>query len=230
MVAVRIVRVVALALVALAGGPLAVPASAQPAELPFKIVTVAGSGDVYRAGASTWAAARLRAEVGAGDGARTLAGGRLTLKTASGQSLRLASLSRISVLAPAASAEEPTRVRMDGGAVWVAVRPGSPPGESIEVRTSAVVVTVRDGGVGIALRPDGSVQVRVHHGNAQCSGAGPGPQWARPLVTGQELLVAAVGPPGEMRKLSTDKAEAEWVKWNEDQDLAGGYGGTPSER
>jgi hypothetical protein len=31
--------------------------------------------------------------------------------------------------------------------------------------------------------------------------------------------------PGAAGKLTVDKVETTWVKWNTDQDVAGGYGG-----
>jgi len=40
------------------------------------------------------------------------------------------------------------------------------------------------------------------------------------------LLIPASGTPGAPVALTVDKLEATWVKWNADQDLAGGYGGT----
>ena len=55
---------------------------------------------------------------------------------------------------------------------------------------------------------------------------GPGTErrWSRALVEGQELLVPSTGLPGPTHTIVPDKAYADWVKWNEDQDLAGGYG------
>lgn len=225
-----IVPLGALVLAALAVGSSPSPVGGQPSELPFKIVTLSGHAEVNTSGASAWKAASLRADIGSGGGARTLAGGRLTLRTVSGQALRLAPLSRITLLEAGAAADQPTRVRMDGGSVWVAVMPGSPPRESIEVRTGAATVAVRGGGAGITLGQDGSVLVRVYHGAVECSGPGAEGQWNRPLAAGQEMLVSVPGPPGEVRKLTRDKVDADWIKWNEDQDLAGGYGGKPPER
>ncbi len=225
-----IVPLGALVLAALAVGPSPRPVGGQPSELPLKIVTLSGHAEVNTRGASAWKAASLRADIGPGDGARTLAGGRLTLRTVSGQALRLAPLSRITLLEAGATTDQPTRVRMDAGSVWVAVMPGSPPQESIEVRTGAAMVAVRGGGAGITLGRDGSVFVRVYHGAAECSGPGAERQWNRALAAEQEMLVSVPGAPGEVRKLTRDKLDADWVKWNEEQDLAGGYGGKPPER
>jgi hypothetical protein len=86
------------------------------------------------------------------------------------------------------------------------------------------VVTIRGAGVGLRRGPDGGVLVQVHHGSAVCSG--PDRRWERTLTGPQELLIPASGTPGAPVALTVDKLEATWVKWNADQDLAGGYGGT----
>jgi hypothetical protein len=44
------------------------------------------------------------------------------------------------------------------------------------------------------------------------------------------LSVSSAGVPGESRQLKRDKLDAAWVKLNEEQDLAGGYGGKPPAR
>jgi hypothetical protein len=85
-------------------------------------------------------------------------------------------------------------------------------------------VTIRGAGVGLRRGPDGGVLVQVHHGSAVC--AGPDRRWERTLTGPQELLIPASGTPGAPVALTVDKLEATWVKWNADQDLAGGYGGT----
>ncbi len=213
----------ALALAALTAGPWS---PAEPGEWPLRVVTVAGRAEVSKGSTSGWSVARLRAELEPGAAARTLQG-RLTLRTASGQELRLAALSRIA-LPEAGATDQPTRVKMEAGSVWVAVVPGSSPREHLEVQTAVVTVTVWGSGVGITLGRDGSVRVRVYHGAAEC--AGPGAEWHRALGAGQELLVPNAGRPGETRKLIRDKLDTDWVKWNEEQDLAGGYGGKPPER
>jgi len=217
-----IVPVAALAIAALTAGWWS---PAEPSEWPFRVVTVSGRAEVSKGSTSGWSAARLRAELEPGAAARTLQG-RLTLTTASGQELRLAPLSRIA-LPEAGATDQPTRVTMEAGSAWVAVAPGSPPREQLEVQTPVVTVTVRGSGVGLTLGRDGSVLVRVYHGAAECAGPGPERQWHRLLGDGQELLVPGAGRPGETRTLIRDKLDADWVKWNEEQDLAGGYGGKP---
>jgi ferric-dicitrate binding protein FerR (iron transport regulator) len=197
-------------------------ARAQPAELPAQVVTLGGPAEIHKKGARTWGPAALRDEVDAGDSVRTQVGGRVTLKTASGQALRLGSRSQAVMLAPE-SETSPTRVRLDNGWLWVAVSPNSPPPTQVEVRAGSGVVTVRGAGVGLRRGPDGSVLVQVHHGSAVC--AGPEKQWERTLTEAQELLIPASGTPGVPGPLIVDKLEMTWVKWNADQDFAGGYGG-----
>ena len=72
---------------------------AQPRELPAKLVTLGGTAELYRKGTPAWAPAVLRADVGEGDSVRTQLGGRVTIRTASGQALRLGSRSQIALLA-----------------------------------------------------------------------------------------------------------------------------------
>ncbi len=200
---------------------------AEPSEWPLRIVTVAGQAELSSGTPQTWNAAALRAELGPGVVTRTLEG-RLTLRTTSGQEVRVAPRSRISLTE--GPADQPTRLTIDAGSVWVAVVPGSPKPEQVEVRTGAVTVTVRGSGVGIALGEDGSALVRVYHGAAECAGPGAERKWARVLAGGQEFSVSSAGAPGEMRELVRDKVGADWVKWNEDQDVAGGYKAKPPER
>ena len=133
-----IVPVAALAVAALTTGRWS---PAEPSEWPLRVVTVSGRAEVSKGSTSGWSAARLRAELEPGAAARTLQG-RLTLTTASGQELRLAPLSRIA-LPEAGATDQPTRVRMEAGSAWVAVAPGSPPREQLEVQTPVVTVTVR---------------------------------------------------------------------------------------
>ena len=219
----------ALTLSALAVAVIAGLAWAQTSELPLKIVTVAGQGEVYRASTSRWTPAALKAELGPGDGARALAASRLTLRTVSGQSLRLGARSRLSVLPPGPGADQPTAVKLESGALWVAVTPGSPARESVEVRTTAATVTVRGSGVWVTLVPDGSLYVRAFHGTAECTGPGAERQWTRTVGPGSEMPVSVAGAPGAIKKLERDKVQADWIKWNEEQDVAGGYGGKPAE-
>ncbi len=204
------------------GGLTAGSAWAQPKELPAQVVTLGGPAELHKKDAPAWGPAALRDELGVGDSVRTQVGGRITLKTASGQAVRLGSRSQVAILASEVEAG-PTRVRLDNGWLWVAVSPNSPPPTQIEVRAGPGVVTVRGAGVGLRRAADGGVLVQVHHGSAVC--AGPEKQWERTLTGPQELLIPASGTPGAPVPLTVDKLEITWVKWNADQDLAGGYGG-----
>jgi hypothetical protein len=207
-------------LVGLAGSA----ASAQPKELPAKIVTLGGPAELHKRDTPAWTSAALRAELGEGDSVRTQLGGRVTLRTASGQALRLGSRSQLAFLAPeAGGGAGPTRVRLDNGWLWIAVMPGSPPLTHVEVRAGPASVMVRGSGVSLRRSPDGSLLVQVHHGTAMC--IGPDRQWERALTGSQELLVPASGTPGQTGKLAVDNLEATWIRWNTDQDFAGGYGG-----
>lgn len=196
-------------------------AVAQPQELPAKIVTLAGRAELSRRSAPAWAAAALRDELLDGDGVRTL-GGRLTLRMASGQVLRLGPRTQVFFAGGAAPAEGgPTRARMDGGRLWMSVLPNSPVSTHIQLRAGPVTITAGGGGAGITVNPDGSVLVGAYHGSVACAGAG----WARALAEDQELLVpAGEAPKKDVVKLKRDKRDAGWLKWNEQQDLAGGYG------
>jgi hypothetical protein len=205
---------------------LASPAAwAQPKELPARIVTLGGPAELYRKDTPAWAPAALRAELGEGDSVRTQLGGRMTLKTGSGQALRLGSRSQMAFLAGADGA--PTRVRLDNGWLWIAVMPGSAPPTQVEVRAGAAIVTVRGSGVGLRRSPEGSLTIQVHHGTAFCTG--PERQWEQTLTGPQQLLVPASGAPGPPAKLAVDPLETTWVRWNADQDFAGGYGGKKPE-
>jgi hypothetical protein len=217
----KIVRVV-LGGTALLTGLFGGVAAAQPKELPARIVTLGGPAELHRKDTSAWAPADLRAQLAEGDSVRTQVGGRIALKTASGQALRLGSRSQLALL-PASADPGPTRVRLDSGWLWVAVSPNSPPATQIEVHAGPAVVIVRGAGVGLRRGADGSLLVQVHHGTAVCTG--PDRQWERTLTATQELLVPATGPPGPPGKVSVDKLEVTWVKWNTDQDAAGGYRG-----
>jgi hypothetical protein len=163
---------------------------------------------------------KLRDQISAGDGVRTIAG-RLVLRTGSGQALRLGARTPVFFVAPDAAAPPgPTRVRMDGGLLWISVTPLSPPSTQLEVRAGPVTVTVRGGGASIGMEPDGSVVVAVYHGAANAAGEG----WQRELVQDQQILVPPTGAPKEITKLKREKRDAEWAKWNEQQDKAGGFG------
>lgn len=207
-------------LVGLAGSS----AWAQPKELPAKIVTLGGPAEMHRKDTPSWTTAALRAELGEGDSVRTQLGGRVTLRTASGQALRLGSRSQLAILVPEAGASAgPTRVRLDSGWLWIAVTPGSPSSTHVEVRAGPAIVTVRGSGVGLRRSADGSLLAQVHHGSATCTG--PDRQWERTLSGPQELVVPASGTPGPPANLTVDKLEATWIRWNADQDFVGGYGG-----
>jgi hypothetical protein len=194
-------------------------AAAQPQELPAQIVTLAGRAELSRK-SGPWAAAALRDELSAGDAVRTI-GGRLTVLTASGQALRLGARTQIAFAGDDAPVTpSPTRVRMDGGLLWVAVMPNGPLSTHIELRVGPATVTARGGGVTVGTNPDGSVLVAVYHGGVTVSGEG----WQRALTQDQRLLVPPVGAPKETGLLKREKRDAEWAKWNEQQDGAGGYG------
>ena len=211
-----VVAMISFALLARGGG-----ATADAGEWPFRMVTVEGRVEMQIPGATAWSAGKLRAELQAGSSARTLRG-RLTLETPSDQEVRLAGLSKVSLLD--GNPDVPTPVRIDAGMVWVAVSPGTPSNNQLEIQGKAASVLVSGGGVSVALGQDGAMLVRVYHGAATATGPGTDRRWSRPLGEGEELLVAAAGVPGPAQKIVPKEAEAEWVKWNEDQDHAGGYG------
>ena len=194
-------------------------AAAQPQELPAQIVTLGGRAELSRK-TGPWAAAALRDELSAGDAVRTIAG-RLTVLTASGQALRLGARTQIVFAGDDAPVTAgPTRLRMNGGLLWVSVMPSSPPSTHIEVRAGPATVTAGGGGATIGMNPDGSVLVAVYHGGVMVSGQG----WQRALTQDQALLVPPVGAPKETVLLKRERRDAEWAKWNEQQDGAGGYG------
>lgn len=207
--------------------PGAPPAGAQPKELPAQVVTLAGGAEVFLRGAARWAPATLRVELGEGDGARTLGTGRLVLRSGNGHALRLAPLSQLFFTRnDAAAADEPVRVRLDGGWLWTAVTPLGAARPRIEVRAGPVTVAVGAAGAGIRMNRDGSALVRVYHGLAVCAGPEGRKEWEREIKGGEEMVVSAAGAPGERRRLTREDAEAAWVRWNEEQD-ATGYGGPP---
>jgi hypothetical protein len=190
--------------------------AAQPAELPLTVVTVGGHAELLRAPSAAWQPAVLRDTLRDNDGARVTAG-RLTLKTVSGQSLRLAPATQLFVT----GGGDATRVRLDGGGVWIATRPNSPPSTHVALQAGAVTITTAGGGTWVTSNADGSVLVATYHGAARCTGPG----WERTVAADQQLLVPAAEPPKAPVKLKREKRDAEWVKWNELQDIAGGYGG-----
>ena len=193
--------------------------AAQPQELPVQIATLGGRAELSRK-SGRWEAATLRDEVSAGDGVRTIAG-RLTVLTGSGQALRLGARTQIVFAADGArSTPGPTQLRMDGGLLWLAVMPNSPPSTHIEVRAGPATITARGDNATIGMNPDGSILVAVYHGGVTVSGEG----WQRSLTQDQTLLVPPVGAPRETGLLKREKRDAEWAKWNEQQDRVGGYG------
>jgi hypothetical protein len=218
-------------MLALASAAAAMAATLTPAafsgESPLRLTTIAGQAEMRKAGAP-WTAARLRADFAPGDDVRTLHG-RLTLRSASGQEVRLAASSHVTLL-DASAGDEPTRARLLGGAAWVAVLPATPPSEHVELQVGPIACTVKAGGAGLLLERDGSVLVRVYHGTAECVGTPPAGRWTRILGDAKEMRVANTGAQGEVRPLVREKIEADWLKWNEDQDVAGGYGGKPASR
>ena len=221
----RIVRAAVLGAAAFLVAVSGSAASGQPKELPAKLVTLGGPAELYKKDTPAWTAAALRAEVGEGDSVRTQLGGRVALRTGGGQSLRLGSRSQMALLPGAEAA--PTRVRLDNGWLWVSVMPGSAPPTQVEVRAGPAVVTVRGGGVALRRSPEGALLIQVHHGTAVC--AGPDRRWEHTVTGPQELAVPASGVPGPPVKLTVDNLEATWVRWNADQDFAGGYGGKKPE-
>jgi hypothetical protein len=197
------------------GAPLA-----QPANLPATIVTLSGRAEVWRAPTRTWSVVRLRDEVFAGDGVRTIAG-RLAMRTGSDQALRLGARTPLLFVEPEPGAGAgPTTVRMDGGLLWVAVLPASPPPSQITVRAGPATATVRAGGASIAMNVDGSTTVAVYHGLTTVAAAG----WQRDLTQDQQVVITPGGPPKEILPLKREKRDAEWARWNEQQDSAGGFG------
>ncbi len=198
-------------------------AAAQPAEAPLTLVTISGGVEVYLKARPTWTPGALRDQIAAGEGARALPGGRLTLRTGGGHSLRLAPLSQLFVGATPPAAGGPLALRMDGGSIWAAVLPGVALRAPLTIEAGPVTVTLRGGVTALRAGTDGAVLVRAHAGSPLCAGQAAGSRWERMLRAGEELLVPASGPPGEPRSLTRDSGEAAWVLWNQEQDRAGGY-------
>lgn len=218
-------------------GSLAASLSAAPprrvvaAEWPVTVVTVAGVGDTLRKGRTTWARAELRDEVFEGDAVRTAAATRLSLRTVTGHTLRMGPGTRLVLLADGTTAgDRAPRVRMTGGWLWVAALPVAGARSQLDIEVGPAMVGVLRGGVAVRVNRDGSVMVRTHHGGAVVSGPGDRREWERPMSERQEVLVPIGAAPALSRPLAPDEFEAEWVKWNEDQDLAGGYGGRAASR
>jgi hypothetical protein len=202
------------------------PALAQPKELPLVASTINGPSEVFKKGSEKWVKSKLRDELAEGDGARALSGGRLVLRTTSGNAIRLAQLTQIFVADPPAgpaAADRPVRIKQDGGWIWVAVLPLSVTRAAIEVEAGPVTVGARSGGTGIRASTDGSILVRVFHGVAVARSSGEGAKWERTVKAGEELLVPTTGTPGANRPITKDESEAGWIRWNQQQDAAG-YG------
>src|SRR5262249_30689877 len=123
-----------------------VGSSVRAADTPLLVVTVVGQAEIRRTDTAGWSPAVLRAEIAPGGAART-ALGRLSLRTASGQTVRMDRSSAVD-LVPASG--QPTRVRLEAGSIWVAVLPASSPADRVEVEARGVVVSVPEGGVGVA--------------------------------------------------------------------------------
>jgi len=200
-------------------------AVAQSRELLATIVTLGGRAEILRKTGSAWADATLREELFEGDGVRTLAG-RLTLHLASAEALRLGPRTQVFFLAgDGRTGGGSTHVRMDSGRLWLSVPSSGPAAARVELRAGPVSVSGRGGGASITMNADGSVLVGVAHGSVISVGEG----WARALTQDQELLVPAAGMPKGATRLTRDKRDAEWMKGNEQQDLAGGYGARRAE-
>lgn len=198
----------------------AAPVAAQPKELPLEVSTISGPSETMARG-GVWKPAKLRDKVAEGMGARALSGARMSLRTASGNSIRLAPLSQIFVAEPAAGAPAgaPQLVTLDGGRMWVSVLPLTVTRAPLEIEAGPVTVAARSGGVAVRANQDGTVIVRVYHGLAVAR-ATKGTAWERPLKAGEQLLVPAAGAPGAPGPIIADPEETSWVKWNSDQDIS----------
>jgi ferric-dicitrate binding protein FerR (iron transport regulator) len=141
-----------------------------------------------------------------------------------GHAVRVAPFSQVFLAEEQGGGDGPIRVRHVAGAVWVAVTPGPAPATRVEVESGPATVDVRGTGASLTLLRDGSLLVRVYHGEAALRGPGREARWRRILRGGQEALVGPAGAAPEPRALVRDAAEAGWVRWNEEQDAAGGYG------
>jgi hypothetical protein len=205
---------------ALVAALLAAPAAAQPKETPLSVATLSGPAETFAKG-GTWTGAKLRVKVVEGEGARALAGARLSLLTANGNSVRMGQLTQVMVAEPPAGAPAgaPLRLILDGGRIWVSVLPLTVTRAPLEIEAGPVTVAVRSGGTSLRANPDGSVLVRVYHGLA-VTRATMGTAWERPLKAAEELLVPVSGAAPAARPLTSDPEDAGWVKWNSDQDIA----------
>jgi hypothetical protein len=200
------------------------PADAQRKELPLTVSTTFGPSEILRK-TDKWEPAKLRDKVAEGEGVRALAGGRVTLLTNSGNSLRLAQFTQMFVPAPdparPAATDAPARVTLDGGRVWVSVLPLTVTRAPLEIEAGPVTVGIRSGGTFIRANQDGGILVRVYHGLAVARATKGG--WDRTLQAGTEILVPASGGAPTPQPITSDPNEANWVRWNSEQDVAG-YG------
>jgi hypothetical protein len=200
-------------------------ATAQAREPLATIITVGGHAEIFRRSTETWTDATLRDEVTEGDGVRTRSG-RLTLRVSSGEVLRLGPRTQVFLSADGeAPAGGRPRARLDGGRLWLAVRSTSPVPVPIDVGAGIASVTTRGGGISIEINPDGSVRIGVAHGSATVEGR----EWTRALAQDRELIVPAAGAAGRLGAVKRGQRDAEWMKWNEQQDQAGGYGARRAE-
>jgi hypothetical protein len=199
---------------------LAAPAAAQLKETPLSVATLSGPAETFAKG-GTWTSTKLRVKVAEGGGARALAGGRLSLLTANGNSVRMGQFTQVMVADPPAGAPTggPLRLILDGGRIWVSVLPLTVTRAPLEIEAGPVTVAVRSGGTSLRANPDGSVLVRVYHGLAVAR-ATMGTAWERPLKAAEELLVPVSGAAPAAGTLTSDPEDAGWVKWNSDQDIA----------
>ena len=198
----------------------AAPAAAQPKETPLTVATLNGPSEIAQKG-GPWIRAKLRDKIAEGDGARALAGARLSLLSANGNSIRMAQLSQIFVAdsPPAAPAGAPLKAKLDGGRIWVSILPLTVTRAPIEIEAGPVTVAARSGGTAIRANPDGTILVRVYHGLAVAR-ATSGTAWERQVRAGEVLAVPVSGAPAAARALTSEPEEAGWVKWNSDQDIS----------
>jgi FecR protein len=197
----------------------AAPAAAQPKETPLTASTMNGPSEIILKGGS-WVPAKLRDKVAEGDGARALSAARLTLLTSNGNSIRLAQLTQIFLVEPAANApaDAPLKVKLDGGRIWVSVLPLTVTRAPLEIEAGPVTIGARSGGIAVRTNSDGSILVRCYHGLGVAR-ATSGAAWERPVKAGEELAVPVSGAPPAPRPLTKDDDETAWVKWNADQDV-----------
>jgi ferric-dicitrate binding protein FerR (iron transport regulator) len=206
---------------ALAGAARAQTPAPGPGAGPLlAVATIAGRVET-RPGGAAWRPATLGDALGAGEVARVHVGGRLTLLTPGGHALRLGPLSQLTVAAEPPAADGPLRVRLDAGQLWLAVAPAPAAVPTFEVAAGPAVLGAFSGAAGVWLGTDGALLLRVYHGRVRCRGAQGG--WELSLAAGQEITVPPARAPDPPRGLSRPGPERDWVRWNQEQDRAGGY-------